>query len=114
MIRVRSDLRRDWYITRGPLVYALPIAADETTLLAYETAPFREVAYRSRERWKETLKIHESDRDHFSYAPSPDGDWRHQSITGPFWDGETFRELTLQPMGGTILRKVTFPIGLGS
>ena len=72
------------------------------------------MAYRSRERWKETLKIHESDRDHFSYAPSPDGDWRHQSITGPFWDGETFRELTLQPMGGTILRKVTFPIGLGS
>ena len=114
VIRVRSDLRRDWYITRGPLVYALPIAADETTLLAYETAPFREVAYRSRERWKETLKIHENDRDHFSYTPSPDGDWRHQSITGPFWDGETFRELTLQPMGGTILRKVTFPIGLGS
>lgn len=112
-VKIRTDLNRDYYVTRGPLVYALPIAAKERALHTYAAKPFREVGYESIQRERETLMIHEDDRDTFVYHEPASENWREQSITGCFFDGKNRQTLSMVPMGGTILRKVTFQIGLG-
>lgn len=112
-VQFKTDFRKDMYVTRGPLVYALPIEAREETVFAYDLKPFREIAYQPLQRADEKLMIHEDSRDTFVYREAANGSWREQSITGRFWDGEHFEERTMIPMGATILRKVTFPIGLG-
>ena len=109
-VKIRTDFCRDAFVTRGPLVYALPIEAREHQLLAYETRPFREVAYESLQREREALRIHEDDRGSFVYEPAVSGSWREQTVTGKFWDGAQTQTLSMVPMGGTILRKVTFPL----
>ena len=112
-VKIHTDFNRDYFVTYGPLVYALPIAAKEHTLLAYNVKPFREVTYESVQRERENLMIHEDDRKTFVHQASQTGNWREQSITGLFWDGKQSQTLSMVPMGGTILRKVTFKIGLG-
>ena len=58
--------------------------------------------------------IHENDRRSFVHHKASDDNWMNQTITGRFWNGEIFNEYSMVPMGGTILRKVTFQIGLGA
>ena len=57
--------------------------------------------------------IDEYVRDTFVYHEPASENWREQSITGCFFDGKNRQTLSMAPMGGTILRKVTFQIGLG-
>lgn len=112
-VKVRTDFCKDLFVSYGPLLYALPIDSEEHTILSYDLAPFREVGYESTQPERETWKIHEDDRTSFRHQDAPDENWQHQTITGYFWDGNTTIESTLVPMGGTILRKVTFPMEIG-
>ena len=112
-VKVRTDFCKDLFVSYGPLLYALPIDSEEHTILSYDLAPFREVGYESTQPERETWKIHEDDRTSFRHQDAPDGNWQHQTITGYFWDGNKTIESTLVPMGGTILRKVTFPMEIG-
>ena len=107
-VKFSTDLRNDCFVSHGPLVYALPIVAREETLLEYERKPFREVVYTSLEREKEDLRIHEKDRKSFCYLESGEEDWRKQKLEGRFWNGRESLPMIMVPMGGTILRKVTF------
>lgn len=68
------------------------------------------MAYESLQREREALRIHEDDRGSFVYEPAVSGSWREQTVTGKFWDGAQTQTLSMVPMGGTILRKVTFPL----
>ncbi len=112
-VKLNSDLVKDWFISYGPLVYALPIYSKEETILNYDIKPFREVGYEAKDYTIETLKIHEDDRDKFVYHSGTNDNYMTQKIVGTFWNGENSKEYSMVPMGGTILRKITFNIGLG-
>ena len=66
------------------------------------------MVYTSLEREKEDLRIHEKDRKSFCYLESGEEDWRKQKLEGRFWNGRESLPMIMVPMGGTILRKVTF------
>lgn len=113
-IKFKTDFCKDYFVTRGPLVYALPIDSIEHLVHSYDLKPFREVSYESTQRDIENLKIHENSLNTFIYNPSKDGNLMTQSIIGTFFDGKNFKELKMIPMYNTILRKVTFEVGLNN
>lgn len=107
-VKFSTDFRDDFFVSHGPLVYALPIAAREQTVLEYKQKPFREIVYTSMEREKENLGIQEEEKKLFRYMEKEEKDWKKQELAGRFWNGKESIPLTMIPMGGTILRKVTF------
>ena len=107
-VKFYTDFRGECFVSHGPLVYALPIAAKEQTILEYEQKPFREMIYTSLEREKENLCIKEGEKRFFCYMEKEEPDWKKQELIGRFWNGKENISLTMIPMGGTILRKVTF------
>ena len=112
-VKISEDLNKDYYVTHGPLVYAVPIAAREKTILEYDIKPFREIGYISTEREKGSWKIHENDRSQFCYLETGEKNWKKQKLSGVFRDGRQKIHTAMVPMGGTILRKVTFPADSG-
>lgn len=112
-VKFSTDFRGDYFVSYGPLVFALPVAAKEETVLTYKQKPFREILYTSMEREKENLGIQEGEKKFFCYVEKEEKDWKKQELTGRFWNGKESIPLTMIPMGGTILRKVTFRKYLG-
>ena len=106
-IAAKTDLRQDVYLTRGPLLYALPIAARQTVLQELEVKPFRELGFTPISREMETYGIHEDDRPQFAYGGVREN-WKEQKIKGVFRQGDETIEKEMVPLGGTILRKATF------
>ncbi len=114
-IEARQDLRGDFYLQAGPLVYALPIEGKETQGRCYPASGFRDVGYDS---------VGE-DYLHYRFDPARLASFtlHHCTETASWpWDGalslegefyqekeQAYRRLSLVPMGGTNLRRVTFP-----
>ena len=107
-IRINTDFNKDVFLSYGPLLYAIPIAAKEYPILQYDRKPFREVGYESIEPEVETYCINEKYLSEFIHEDAKDGDWKKEKIQGVFWNGKEMVERTMVPMGATILRKVTF------
>jgi DUF1680 family protein len=109
----KTDLKRDYYVTRGPLLYALPIDSTQETTLEFDLKPFKESVFRPVSRESENICIHVDSLQDFKHISSGNTDWKKQQVEGSFWGGEHFHTKTMVPIGGTILRKTTFKIGLG-
>ncbi|AKJ64210.1 beta-L-arabinofuranosidase domain-containing protein [Kiritimatiella glycovorans] len=121
--RVAGRLQHDEtqaYYEWGPLVFALPIperreVLEEITTNSGDPSGYFEYAIRpeSDEGWRYRI-----DKEaEFKRVELPDGDaerpWAHPPIglKGTLLDAEGVRrEVTLKPLGSTILRRTTFPI----
>lgn len=107
-ICLQRDRKGDLYITRGPLVYALEIPAQETITREYDVPGFCEKTYRSTNRHLEELRLKESAFSQFRYTGSHTEKWSDLTIEGVLEDGDKSVPCILRPMARTILRKVTF------
>ncbi len=101
---VKTDFCKDYYIAKGPLLYALPIKSERHTLHSYDTTPFEESGYMSLEPEVETYEIHENAVKQFAFTEE-NGLPR---VKGEFMHGDKTIERTMVPLYETILRKVTF------
>lgn len=110
-IEIHKDNRGDQYISYGPLVYALSIPAKQITYKTYDIEGFKDSFFEPKGfvlnyRITDGTQLNFNSKDFFSSNP-----WKSSSITGKFWNPiqNEEQEITLVPMGGTILRQVTFP-----
>lgn len=102
----RTDLCGDYYISRGPLLYAIEIESVEHIKDSFLGGKYKETCYTPHERKWERLEIDPNDFSSFVFTQSH-GDEGY--ITGLFsLDGRKIIK-KLVPFGHTLLRKVTFP-----
>ncbi|MDD3242748.1 MAG: glycoside hydrolase family 127 protein [Eubacteriales bacterium] len=96
---LRTDRLGDAYVTYGALVMALPIDADETIVRDYPLEGFHDKCYGPKAGAA------------YDYALCTGVPLRAQAATvqATFLKDGMKHELTLVPMGKTILRRVTFP-----
>ncbi|MBU6146452.1 MAG: hypothetical protein KGO83_07090, partial [Paenibacillaceae bacterium] len=105
----------DAYVSYGPLVFALPIACEEIKETTYDIPGFRDVYYTTKENIPFDLAIdankintfHVEERTQVMHL------WKdalrmHAHMVRQGTNQE--EPVVLVPMGGTILRKVTFPV----
>lgn len=110
-INFKTDRRMHQYVCYGPLVFALPIESREEILKDLELKPFQEKGYLPVSRECENWSIKEESREKFQLIHEKEAEnWKGIRIKGFFYDGKKERQKELIPMGGTILRKVTFPM----
>ena len=108
-IRFKTDFNRDCYVSYGPVLYAVPLEAEEKTVRKLKPDPFMEKAYTPVDRKWEKLQIAYADFPTFRLAgEKPAKSFEDLKIMGSFrLDGCTV-ENEMVPLAKTILRKVTF------
>lgn len=108
-IKASTDFNKDYYISYGPLLYALPIESEELVVRNFPLAPFADKGYVPITRDTETLEISEMDLEKFYLETSSEPqNFADLKIHGFFYEKEKQIEKEMIPMGETILRKVTF------
>lgn len=113
-IKMNKDLLQDNYISHGPLVFALPIKGVDRVAKELNVGNFRDLKYAPAEAVPSNLKLTEELLSSFSINRQEvrvDKLWSDSiSIKGNAFNASdnTKVELELVPMGGTVLRKVTF------
>lgn len=109
----------EFALQRGPLVYALEIPHSEEVIKEYDLEGFRDYyCFPEDESFKNLSFTTGEAGSGFTYQPGtlPDAGYpwflSGTSLTGQLVDLETeeVKEFQLVPMGGTILRQVTFPV----
>lgn len=110
-VRFKKDFHGETYISRGPVIYALPIPAKEKTLKELNGGSFYEKAYVPESRIYENAYLMERDFTNFQYCENSEGkDWERCILKGIcYTDGVKHRQ-EFVPMGHTILRKTTFSV----
>jgi DUF1680 family protein len=112
---LHTDARNDAYVSYGPLVFVLPLACEEIKETTYDIPGFRDVYYTTKENIPFDLAIdankintfHVEERTQVTHL------WKdalrmHAHMVRQGTNQE--ESVVLVPMGGTILRKVTFPV----
>ncbi|MEI6434019.1 MAG: alpha-amylase family glycosyl hydrolase [Bacteroidota bacterium] len=109
-IVVREDQQKAKYFTYGPLVFAKPIESREIVTKIFPVEPFRDFAYLPVKK----IDYLYSDKTKPVIKSDPDAGknkfWKRISMKTILVNEQTGKseEATLYPMGGTILRQVTF------
>lgn len=110
-VKFNKDFNGDVFISRGPLVYALPIISEEIVLKEMKVQGFREKAYIPVSREFENASINKEEFLTFQYKQNAQKKYSEAgTICGKIWIGDVQHPINLIPMGHTILRKVTFPL----
>jgi DUF1680 family protein len=109
-IRWHADLKEGAYISHGPLLFAYPIKARERIARTHLMEGFYDLHYLPVEKTRFSIPKHPQ----FKAIPGTyqdDHPWESWHLSGQLVDQKTGNatEVTLVPMGGTILRQVTFP-----
>lgn len=109
-LQFRTDLKEDTYVTYGPILYALPLPAQEAILKDLEVPGFHDKLYIPQNRKLEKLAIRGEDRKAFRYMRKDAKAWWNAScILGLFTDEEGSKvEMEMVPMARTTLRKITW------
>lgn len=109
-----EDLQGEHYLSRGPMVYALPLQGREKVSRQYGLDRFRDLYYYPGKQSYGNLAYQDSLLAGFRFNRGEPGEpdpWiNNLSITGYMVNQVTGeqQEVTMVPMGGTILRQVTF------
>ncbi len=112
-IKTTVDNHGDYYVSRGPLLYALPIKSKEEVAHHFDTGHFKELKYARAEE----IPTHFSMTDEslttskFVKKESDENDvWQHNACFIKLLNSHTamLEEVELVPIGSTLLRKVTF------
>lgn len=109
--KLNRDLRQNHFISYGPLVFALELDAEEIEWKRYDPADFRDLHY----------AVTEDEKKHYQLVPENEfrlirsginrgKPWNCLSVETRLFDpiNQTEKKVRFQPMGGTILRKVSF------
>lgn len=108
-LQFQTDFRQDYYISYGPILYAVPLEAEEKLLKKLDVEPFEEKGYTPVDRKWENLGIAREDRKTFYMAGQKKPKSFHElRVRGTFrLEGKAI-EKEMVPLAETILRKVTF------
>jgi len=114
VVEVKQFRNGDSYFQRGPLIFAKPISHREVTIKTYEQRNFRDYFCFPTEKTYSKLALYpesESINDSF-FIGNSNVDWYenmpclHVKLLNV--ESASEEKVTLQPMGSTILRQVTF------
>lgn len=112
-VKWQRDQRNDFYLTHGALLYALPIEAERKVNKTYPLEGFYDLYYTTKEHFD--FCLNGEDTRKFVYQQQPiniENPWANPTtqLKGKLWDkqAEQHQEVTLIPLGSTILRKTTF------
>ncbi len=110
-VQEHQHLNGEYYISRGPLIYALPLKSEEKEIKTYPLKGFRDLHYTLKDEnpdaWRyqpETFKL-------FDFTASENNQknyWNTLNIKGKLIKNTQEKEIELIPMGNTLLRKITF------
>ncbi|NIB38123.1 glycosyl hydrolase [Pseudomaricurvus alkylphenolicus] len=113
-VQQHQDLNNDYYLSHGPLVYALPLSGEETVTKTFPLDGFHNFQYApaTPEQSGYQYVTGSAPEFKFSRAPlDPQKPWATElSLTGALYNNTTrdLETVNLVPIGNTILRKVTF------
>ncbi len=109
--KLNIDFQQKRFVSYGPLVFALQLDAEEIEVKRYALNNFRDLHY----------SLTQDEKRHYQMVPEPefqlirsdinsDNPWGCLSLETMLFDpiSQTEQAVTLQPMGGTVLRKVSF------
>jgi uncharacterized protein len=110
-IKTNSDLQNNKYISYGPLVFALPLEGLETVIKKYGDTHFRDLHYKvTRDEGKHLHYDASADFEVIRSSYNPVNPWETYKISTALINPENNikQQVDLVPMGGTVLRKVSF------
>jgi len=113
-LQVNQAFNGEYYLSYGPLVYALPVPADERVIKEHPVDGFYDYHYFPKTEALRELQIPMAQLGDFYLLrqdPSENVPWGSElSISGVLFNpaNNQLEKFKLVPMGGTILRKVTF------
>jgi DUF1680 family protein len=113
-IKENTDFVGNSYLSYGPLVFALELDSEEKIVKQYNLPAFRDLYYSPKNNVPNELSFNDSLKDSFSIETigfNEKNPWRRGLVLkGVMHDkiNNQFDKVKLVPMGGTILRKVTF------
>lgn len=106
-----TDLQERKFISYGPLVFALPLEGKEMEIKQYANTAFHDLHYDFTQDEKQHYQITPNINYQLSTARfNKEKPWDKITLKAQMFDPEKkeIKEVTLYPMGGTILRKVSF------
>ena len=110
-IEIKEDKEGDSFFAYGPLAFAAPIEAKEKIFKEYGLDGFRDTFYAPLTRGSEPFTLPaNSEGELVKNEYSPDNPWESLLIETNLFNPTSDEEerVTLQPMGGTLLRQLTF------
>lgn len=112
-IEINKDLLEDKYLSYGPLVFAMELKDKEKCEKKYKLDGFNDMYYELDEDINYDLVLNDEDIKYFEVVENDKfkNIWKNKlKIKGKMFNKKIkeFEDIELIPMGGTILRKVTF------
>jgi DUF1680 family protein len=113
-IKENVDFQENSYLSYGPLVFALELAAEEKIVKVHTLPQFKDLYYSAANEIPHDLSLVESLKDSFyieALGYNEKNPWQKGLLLKGLMLNKSSNELqkvALVPMGGTILRKVTF------
>jgi DUF1680 family protein len=113
-IKIKTDLQGEYYVTYGPLLFALPIESIEETVKTHTVKNHRDLYYRAKNSNYNDLQFNPEKVKEFTIEKGRSQ--LHKKIDStyimkaPLYNSKTkkYEMHELLPMGNTLLRKVTF------
>jgi DUF1680 family protein len=111
---LRSDSYGKYYVSYGPLIFALELEGEPLEIKDYDLKGFRDLHYEPAS--SELLyypQLLRADTEISTNGYDAGDPWRSLSLRAWIYDPENIKmkEVFLVPMGGTVLRKITFEPG---
>ncbi|EAY25345.1 beta-L-arabinofuranosidase domain-containing protein [Microscilla marina] len=111
-VEVRQDQKQDCYLSYGSLLYALPIKAERTVHKSHPVEGFYDLYYTTNENINYYFDKTEAGKfEHQLQQVNTENPWGDPAslLKGKLWNTQgQLQEVTLWPLGSTILRRVTF------
>ncbi|ONI47051.1 hypothetical protein AN644_01850 [Candidatus Epulonipiscium fishelsonii] len=105
--KFEQDLNGEYYVTKGPLLYALPIEHEEKVTKVFEDTSFREINYASKHRRSECFKIFDVMKE-YKFTTMELHDKSYKSLVLTYYEKNKENVVVLDPFKETILRRTTF------
>lgn len=114
-LATQQDPKGDYFFTYGPLLYALPIEAQRTVHKQHPVEGFYDLYYTAQQSYD--FHLDDVNGESFQYNQNGieiENPWKHPAthLKGALWDAQKqqTQEVTLWPLGSTILRRTTFGV----
>ncbi len=114
-VKADVDKQGDIFISRGPILYALPLKSREEVVMEFAAGKFRELRYSRDQEIPFHLHFTDSSLESASLVEGNKDKAYHwgnvPNLMISLFNQETgvMEEVALSPIGNTLLRKVTFP-----
>jgi len=108
--RFNVDQSGEFFVSHGPLVFALPIESEKQVTKTYNLSGFQDILYDSEARVETKWMLRDLEQPLEVQRKSNGSNWHDQFIgISLIDDSGDSHKVNLLPMGGLVLRQVTFP-----